>query len=329
MSGTNGDTGSKRTVPDDATVTVASPNDDETAEPVETLPGATESATRTPAAELPRDAPQEDPPAPRRWREIAFPDGATVGTVFVRSAGESANWEPVGDARGTFQVPVDADVRVQVDAAVAPDLDWLAKLRSAGISSLAFDSAMIERDQAQRLAELTGLRELVLASTPMADWVVRAALDLPALTALRLPESGIGDRGILDLKRLVGLRVLDLSGTPVNDLGILHLSELTALEGLSLAYTRVGNGGLIHVARLVGLRQLVLANTTASDGGMVHVAKLPALEELSLARTRITDTGLGYLTRIPMLRYLDIRGTSTTESGRRRLSPDVEVLFDQ
>ena len=329
---TDDDTGQKGTVPADAMAAVASPNDDETTEsvePAEPRPEAVESATSTPAPELPTDAPPEDPPVLSRWREIAFPDVVTVGTVFVRGAGESADWAPVGDARGTVQVPVDADVRVQVDAAAASDLDWLATLRSAGITSLAFDNAMIEHDQAQRLAELTGLRELVLASTPMADWVVRAALALPALRALHLPGSGIGDRGILDLKRLVDLRVLDLSGTPVNDLGILHLSELTALEGLSLAYTRVGNGGLIHVARLVGLRQLVLANTTASDGGMVHVAKLPALEELSLARTRITDTGLGYLTRIPMLRYLDIRGTSTTESGRRRLSPDVEVLFDQ
>ena len=118
-----------------------------------------------------------------------------------------------------------------------------------------------------KLASLTGLSSLNLASNNIGDEGARALASLTGLTSLNLWNNNIGDEGGRALASLTGLTLLILGFNSVGDEGARALASLTGLTSLNLYSNNIGAEGACALAPLTGLTLLDLHLNEIGDEG--------------------------------------------------------------
>ena len=94
------------------------------------------------------------------------------------------------------------------------------------------------------IRNLTGLKFLQLASTPITDAGLAPVAGFVSLERLFLQDTRITDAGLIHLRGLKSLIALELSKTRITDAGLAELAELTSLQVLSLNSTSVTDAGV-------------------------------------------------------------------------------------
>ncbi len=187
----------------------------------------------------------------------------------------------------------------------AEGLRALRRLRT--LSDLNLGRCGLLTDTALALVRpLTSLTTLALEGLPITDAGVLYLLDLPALTALDLSWTGVGDAGVARLAASRGLRDLALAGTRVSDAAMGHLASLPGLVTLDLSSTGVTDAGLRALSGATTLETLDLEGDAIHDAGLVHLGELPELRRLYLGRTAVTDRGLELLERLTNVCQVDL-----------------------
>jgi hypothetical protein len=92
--------------------------------------------------------------------------------------------------------------------------------------------------------------------------------ELTDLDVLVLRDTGIGDRGCLNLVPLERLTTLDLHHTRITDATIQTISRMSRLESLDISHTSVTDGAVPELGKLKHLRELRLTETGITDGGL-------------------------------------------------------------
>jgi hypothetical protein len=137
---------------------------------------------------------------------------------------------------------------------------------------------------------------------PLDDRALEHLRALPALRALNVQYTSVGERGLRHLGRIASLRELDLSYVQVSDQGLWQLRGLARLRCLHLRNAPVTDRGLEALARMEGLRELSLGGARVSDAGLWLIGRPRRLEDLRLWSTRVTDAGIAELRRaLPQL----------------------------
>jgi hypothetical protein len=147
---------------------------------------------------------------------------------------------------------------------------------------------------AKGVANVNGLNRLEFLWLPrQADDACLAAIrDVPALTALLLPNARVTDAGAEHLRRLTTLTELNLDETGITDNGLKFVAQLSRLQHLSLRNTRITDTGLAAVGRLTRLESLALDDTAVTDAGLSRLAGLTKCQEISVGGTNVTPAGI-------------------------------------
>jgi hypothetical protein len=195
---------------------------------------------------------------------------------------------------------------------------------------LALDFLWVSGEGLNQLGALSGLEELYLASTLLADEDLAALQHFPNLKKLRVSKlSQITGTGIEQIAQLSHLEDLDLSeNSALFDNDIAPLAGMTTLRRLNLWRVALTDAGVAHLAGLVNLEWLNLDNTQLTDAGLKSLSGMQKLTFLHLGSTSISDAGLPELAGLKSLRDLKVTRTAVTQAGVAELSqqlPDTQI----
>jgi Leucine-rich repeat (LRR) protein len=238
--------------------------------------------------ELPGELPA---PMPARWyvEPIARLDQAALGHLVEVVRGE--------------HVP-GLSLRNQP---VAP---WLGALRDLPeLSALILDGTGVD-GAALRALELP-LTRLYLAHTAVDDAAVAELVQrYPALEALDVEDTAVGDTGARAIAGLSALHAVNLAGTAITDDGGAALAGLTALEIVDLGGTRVG-ARTVAALRPLPLHEVFLDHTRVRGEIATLAALAPGLIRFDVSSTphRFTDAELGWLAGATQLVELGVSGS--------------------
>jgi hypothetical protein len=236
---------------------------------------------------LPGDRPD---PMPARWyvEPIARLDQAALGRLVDVLRGE--------------RVP-GLSLRNQP---VAP---WLGLLRDLPeLGALILDGTGVD-GAALRELQLP-LTRLYLAHTAIDDAAVAELVArYPALEALDVEDTAVGDAGLRAIAGLAGLHAINLAGTAITDEGGAALARLAALEIADLGHTPVGAKTVAALRRL-HLHELFLDHTNVESEVATLAALAPRLVRFDIASTEHhpTDAELAWLAGAPQLIEVSVSG---------------------
>lgn len=261
-------------------------------------------------------------------RVISFPENGSLGQLYVRKWGwpslndpdslRRRGWRKLAEARGSVSVGENKEVLLVIRKDPNADLSALSALKADDLQALAFQAGGYSGAQFGHLADLTGLKELDLRGTSIADDDLKHLRRLSSLRKLLLSNTRVGDRGMEHIKHLRGLEKLNLSGIKVSDEGIEHLDGLDRLEWLNIYDTEVSDAGLPVLSKLPALKQLQLSGDI-SDAGVAHLSKVRKLSILDITSESITDEALKQISRFNRLQSASLRSTQLTDAGLKHL----------
>jgi hypothetical protein len=157
---------------------------------------------------------------------------------------------------------------------------------------------------------------LYLARTAIDDAAVARLVERhPALEALDVEGTAVGDAGARALARLGELRAVNLAGTQITDEGGAALAGLGKLEIADLGGTRVGRK-TVAALRQLPLRELFLDHTRIR-GEVATLAQLaPGLVRFDVSSTahHPTDAELAWLATAPNLVEIGISGAKVHDA---------------
>lgn len=181
------------------------------------------------------------------------------------------------------------------------------------------------------LKEFTGIRSLILSSSPIRSGLFDAIRGMKDLEVLYMP-SGLEDNEfavVAGMPKLRELKAVTVGyGPGVTDNGVKALRDLKEMRNLKLWSNKLTDTGLKHIAGLSKLTELELVNTKITDTSMPLLATFTDLERLDLTFTQVTPAGLRQLKGLKMLKELrpgagskEEIAAAFTELGLKHLLP--------
>lgn len=171
-------------------------------------------------------APNSQPKAPALPpNSVVLPNGASLGSILVESADDPEYWEELMEARGTFQLPKNKRLQLELDKENRLDLSLLKKFPSGSIFSIDASDSKTTDEDAAKFASLTGLKELDLSGTTVTSSAINALRSLNTLEKLWLDNTNIDDNCVPALISLTNLKKLSMENTHLNELSIESLRK--------------------------------------------------------------------------------------------------------
>ncbi len=168
-------------------------------------------------------APAKAPALPPN--SVVLPSGASLGSILVESADDPEYWEELMEARGTFQLPKNKRLQLELDKENRLDLSLLKKFPSGSIFSIDASDSKTTDEDAAKFASLTGLKELDLSGTSVTSSAINALRSLNTLEKLWLDNTKIDDNCVPALISLTNLKKLSMENTHLNELSIESLRK--------------------------------------------------------------------------------------------------------
>ncbi|MCX6875518.1 MAG: hypothetical protein NTW21_17175 [Verrucomicrobia bacterium] len=188
------------------------------------------------------------------------------------------------------------------------------------------------------LEGLTNLRTLDFSGSGLGPKGLPNLRHLARLERLWFSGGDIADAGLASMQPLPGLVNLGFyCCRGITDDGLAHLKGLQHLKGLWLnredypkpgqpSAPRVTDAGMEHLKGLTDLENLNLMGQAVTDAGLEHLKGLTHLSELYLAGDGITDAGLDHLQGMSRLGRLHLYQTRVTPAGRAALKAKLPLL---
>ncbi len=190
-------------------------------------------------------------------------------------------------------------------------VDWLGPDYFGKVFRARFGKNPIPGGDLAAIERLTGLRELDLSSTTLADADLAHLRGLVEIKALYLGDTAISGAGLIHLGGLKNLQILHLARTRVADLGPLA-GRLGKLIWLDLSGTPVTDSGLAPLLQSTNLSFLLLQDVGITDAGLAHLRRAPKIDSLLLDGTAITDKGIDDLPKFVRLTSISLTRTKVS-----------------
>lgn len=224
---------------------------------------------------------------------------------------------------------------------------WLERL--AGYPTLRridLANCAIQGTGLQHLSALTGLRELNLTLTPVADDSLKHLAGLTELRMLGLASTQCNGTGFAHLTALHKLESVNFHFTPLNDAGLQAISQVPISGRLWFAHTHFTDAGAVHLKSQVNLKRcgigsaekassgeavaaltnlpledLALLDNQASPVGLVHAAKIATLRRLDASHApTVTDESMPLVAQLPLLEEFKLGSAQITDAGLQSLA---------
>ncbi len=146
-----------------------------------------------------------------------------------------------------------------------------------------------------------------LSDTPANDEVLALVRYFPTVKSINCTNAGrVTGTGMAQLGGLHNLETLFLVNTGLDDRGLVNVRHLTSLKTLHLGRTHITDFGLRALGPLANLQTLSLGNTAVTDQGLVQLRNLRKLSTIILRDTKTTPAGIQELHRmLPEARVID------------------------
>ncbi|MEM9825329.1 MAG: hypothetical protein AAF958_02010 [Planctomycetota bacterium] len=181
---------------------------------------------------------------------------------------------------------------------------------------LAVDGQEVSACILDQLAKPENLVEFYAAKTPFTEDAGCSLAILKGLKKLRIAQTQIDYKTLVEIGRLPALVDLDASGNPQLDSGdIAMLSDAQSLEKLNLYDTGIDGQALQTLGKLPNIKWLNLDKTNVDDDSLEALAGLQNIEFLHLGSTPITDDAADALTQLKSLKRLIVTRTKMTQTG--------------
>lgn len=114
----------------------------------------------------------------------------------------------------------------------------------------------------------SAVAQVSLAGTSVSDQDLNCLANLNGLRTLLLQNTAVGDAALEAVAAHRGLEELSLRSTKVTDAGLTHLAQLKRLEFLYLHDTDITDAGLVHLEGLTSLKRVELNRTRVTPAGV-------------------------------------------------------------
>ncbi len=208
-----------------------------------------------------------------------FSEKFSLGTIYWLNKKEKGQFF----ARGTKEMPLNADVKFDSDLAIQTYPELLTKFRPDDISWLVVDGA-----------------------NPRNPKLAKSIVHLTALNHLDVKNSELSNADLKTLEQLKSLSILNLSGTVVNSSALAKsplLKQILVIQIESMNEPSVLLESLLKHNRLDNLdvRHMILQRKDFAT-----ISKMSTLRLLTIKSTNVTDEDLEAMTKLTNLRQLNI-----------------------
>ncbi|HMW90512.1 MAG TPA: hypothetical protein PLC15_12660 [Candidatus Obscuribacter sp.] len=176
-----------------------------------------EKRQNAPAAGSPKPVASEPLPPPNTVT-VELQSNESIGEILVESEEDADYWEPLCKARGTFYLPRGKKLQLELAKDRRVDLALLKRFPTGYLHSIDGEGSKITDDDAEKIASVTGLKELDLSGTPLSSKGVEHLRSLKSLEKLWLDNTLIDDTCVPALISLSTLKKLSLEGTSLNEI---------------------------------------------------------------------------------------------------------------
>jgi internalin A len=159
-----------------------------------------------------------------------------------------------------------------------------------GLRSLMLDQCCITSEGLLSLGGLNRLEVLALSRTRVTT--LEPLRHLTGLKDLSLFKTPIADAGLAPVARFAALEKLGLGDTSIGDEGLAHVLRSSSLTHLYLYGTRISDAGLEQIVGHLRLQHLDLRRTSISDASLPVLSAYSPSEGVRIEGTRITAAGL-------------------------------------
>jgi len=157
------------------------------------------------------------------------------------------------------------EIRLEQIPVPPNDLSQLAELK--GLKTLILDAGLVDDAHVSSLAGLSGLEHLRLRSSPLSDQglVELASYRLDRLMILNIPQAQPTARGLAALAALPRIRQLRIAGRQIDDAAIASLLQWPALTSLHLISPNISEAALKTIAAMPELSSFYIDDCPLSD----------------------------------------------------------------
>jgi len=270
---------------------------------------------------------QKPLPTPVPSKVLIFPKDFSLGTIRARDKNSRSpeDWKLLGkksQAQGSVRVPLDMDLRLDVDPKGAKHLEVLIDgFKNTDLFMLNLGRLSVTDADMKYVGRISGLHILNLRGTPITDKGVAHLSFLTRLETLYLDNTKITDNGLDYLKGMTNLAHLDLAQNTgsepprITDAGAEKIGAMKTLFYLNLEGSAVTDNGISKLYGLSHLYSLNLSKSKVTDAGLASLQSLSTLRDLFLNDTAVTDTGLAQLRGMQMLQNISLNNSKVTEKG--------------
>ena len=263
--------------------------------------------------------PAESRPTSGESRILHFPEGRSMGTLYVSDVDKAESisyddWTRLCEATGSVTVPAGKVLKLVLSKDAGGDLSPLSVLGSDDLTRLECHRVEIDDEQLKHVSHMTGLRDLYLRSPEMLGTGLKYLANLKSLKSLDLGSTQVGDNELAYLSNFPALESLNLWGARTTDAGMVHVGKITSLRSLILDPS-VSDEGLAHLKDLASLRHLTTWSRSFGDEGLKHLANMTQMETLDFYYCQVSDAGLVHLKKMANLKKLFLNWSRITEEG--------------
>jgi predicted nucleic acid-binding Zn-ribbon protein len=185
--------------------------------------------------------------SPPPVRTLTFPPDRSMGRVFVRTwtLNLEDDWDLLGDARGTIEIPAGKDAKLEVESDIASDLTALANLDPYALHTISLNGKNVTDQSFSFVSHLLGLRGLALKYTAVTAQGIYHLEPLKRLEWIEFYQVPMDDDGLKVFSRFEGLRHLWLVGSGISNASLGTLRAMNSLRRLHIATSLMSTEGLI------------------------------------------------------------------------------------
>jgi hypothetical protein len=264
--------------------------------------------------------PPDIPPDIKNARVVtmSFP-AQSIGTLFTTRIDSRGTWiglREIAVAKDTVtaNIPPGRCLLLRCAGSILFHPEVLDALPANALDSLEITAMPLEdlekytgKALLTRISRLTGLQQLVLRQSPIADTELCRLIRLKKLQHLTIELCEIDGSCLQSFKDLPELSDLDISYNPLKPANLKWLVNLHKLNRLILHDCKLENSMIPVLSQCTSIEDLALnQNVHLTDAAIPSIASIKNLRCLDLKFTHITARGIRELKSLHQLRHLTI-----------------------
>jgi serine/threonine protein kinase len=253
-----------------------------------------------------------------------FSDKFSIGTISWQNQKERGQFE----ARGTKEMPICRNVKLDSSLAVQTYPDLLTKFRQDELNWLVIDGVKPANPKlATSIVHLASLNRLDIRNSELTNSDLKTLEQLKSLTILSLSGSTVGSADLAQCLLLKQLTVLQVESIKEPTILLEKLLQYNKLLTLDLRHIKLQHKDFDTISKISTLHSLTVKSTNIRDEDLKTLTKLANLKQLNLdCCANLTVQSIETLGKFSELRLLSLPFHLNTKQNNSKLKQLIPAL---